>query len=145
MSASGQIITESLACSMPTVICYVIDTVRCKNPNTFMSNILYALSIMFKTRLPMVLCFNKTDLAPHEFALEWLEDFDNLDVALDKVKGYMTSLSRSMGLVLEEFYTKLNSCGVSGVTGLGMNEFFESINKGRTEYNEVFLPDLKHR
>ena len=42
-SASGQIITESLACTFPTVIVYVIDTVRCENPNTFMSNMLYSL------------------------------------------------------------------------------------------------------
>ena len=46
MSASGQVITESLACTFPTVIIYVIDTVRAENPNTFMSNMLYALSIM---------------------------------------------------------------------------------------------------
>lgn len=65
MSASGQIITESLACSMPTVIVYVIDTKRCENPNTFMSNILYALSIMYKTRLPLLLVFNKIDVKDH--------------------------------------------------------------------------------
>ena len=46
MSASGQVITESLAWTFPTVIVYVIDTVRAENPNTFMSNMLYALSIM---------------------------------------------------------------------------------------------------
>ena len=54
MSASGQVITESLACSFPTVIVYIIDTVRAESPNTFMSNMLYALSIMYKTRLPLI-------------------------------------------------------------------------------------------
>jgi GTPase SAR1 family protein len=105
MSASGQIITESLACSMPTVIVYVIDTVRCQNPNTFMSNILYALSIMYKTRLPMLLTFNKTDITPHTFATSWLKDYENLEEALKGNKTYLSSLSNSMGLVLEEFYT----------------------------------------
>ena len=67
---------------MPTVIVYVIDTKRCENPNTFMSNILYALSIMYKTRLPLLLCFNKIDIKDHSFALKWLEDFDYLDESL---------------------------------------------------------------
>ena len=39
-SASGQIITELMASSFPTLIAYVIDTPRCLNPQTFMSNML---------------------------------------------------------------------------------------------------------
>ena len=41
-SASGAIITESLATSFPTVVVYVVDTPRTTSPNTFMSNMLYA-------------------------------------------------------------------------------------------------------
>ncbi len=41
-SASGSIITESLATSYPTVIVFVVDTARTINPTTFMSNMLYA-------------------------------------------------------------------------------------------------------
>lgn len=41
-SASGAIITESLASKFPTVMLFVIDTPRANNPNTFMSNMLYA-------------------------------------------------------------------------------------------------------
>lgn len=58
-SASGQIITESLAASIPTVVVYVIDTPRCISPVTFMSNMLYACSILYKTKLPFILAFNK--------------------------------------------------------------------------------------
>lgn len=54
-SASGSIITEVLASSMPTVIVYVVDTTRCMNPQTFMSNMMQACSILYKTRLPLVL------------------------------------------------------------------------------------------
>jgi len=61
-SASGAIITEAFASTFPTVITYVVDT--------FMSNMLYACSILYKTRLPLVLAFNKTDVAQHQFALE---------------------------------------------------------------------------
>lgn len=41
-SASGSIITDALANSMPTVIAYVVDTPRTTAPATFMSNMLYA-------------------------------------------------------------------------------------------------------
>lgn len=42
-SASGAVITDSLAAVYPTVLVYVVDTPRCSNsPTTFMSNMLYA-------------------------------------------------------------------------------------------------------
>jgi hypothetical protein len=58
-SASGSIITDSLASVHPTVIAYVVDTARATNPTTFISNMLYACSIMFRTKLPFFLVFNK--------------------------------------------------------------------------------------
>lgn len=39
-SASGSIITESLALSFPTCVLFVVDTVRSRNPMTFVSNML---------------------------------------------------------------------------------------------------------
>lgn len=47
-SASGQIISEILATTFPTIIAFVMDTPRCQNVNTFMSNMLYACSILYK-------------------------------------------------------------------------------------------------
>ncbi|KAI3882852.1 hypothetical protein MKW92_016933 [Papaver armeniacum] len=47
-----------------------LDYVLADTPVTFMSNMLYAYSILYKTRLPSVLAFNKTDVAQHEFTLE---------------------------------------------------------------------------
>ena len=58
-SASGAIITESLASIFPTVIVYVMDTVRSVSPITFMSNMLYACSILYKLRLPFIIVMNK--------------------------------------------------------------------------------------
>jgi len=53
-SASGMIITETLALRFPTVLVYVVDTPRTSNPTTFMSNMLYACSMLYKTNLPLV-------------------------------------------------------------------------------------------
>ena len=58
-SASGSIITETLAALFPTVVVYVVDTVRSVNPTTFMSNMLYACSILYKLRLPFIVVMNK--------------------------------------------------------------------------------------
>jgi hypothetical protein len=41
-SASGTIITDAVASSLPTVVAYIIDTPRTTAPATFMSNMLYA-------------------------------------------------------------------------------------------------------
>lgn len=63
-SASGTIITEGLATSFPTIIVYVMDVVRSANPTTFMSNMLYACSILYKSRLPFIVVINKVTRHP---------------------------------------------------------------------------------
>lgn len=66
-SASGAIITEAFASTFPTTVAYVIDTPRSTNPITFMSNMLYACSILYKTRLPLLLAFSKMYVFHHHF------------------------------------------------------------------------------
>ena len=147
-SASGAIITDALASSLPTVVAYIIDTPRTASPETFMSNMLYACSILYKTKLPFILVFNKTDVHEWAFAKEWMEDFEAFQAALmrrrDKQNrdvegtdgGFMTSLMSSMSLVLEEFYKNLRACGVSAMTGDGMEDFFIKVDEARQEYEE---------
>jgi len=61
-SASGQILTESLASTFPTVVVYVMDLERSTSPITFMSNMLYACSVLYKTKLPFIVVLNKVCL-----------------------------------------------------------------------------------
>ena len=75
-SASGQLLTESIASAFPTVMVYVVDTPRCVAPTTFMSNMLYSLSILYRSKLPLLLAFNKIDIQDHTFALDWMKDFE---------------------------------------------------------------------
>ncbi|OCB87814.1 hypothetical protein A7U60_g5138 [Sanghuangporus baumii] len=151
-SASGAIITDAVASSFPTVVAYIIDTPRTTAPATFMSNMLYACSILYKTKLPFILVFNKTDVERHDFALEWMTDFEAFQAALanhansrdsEGEPTYMNSLMNSMSLVLDEFYKHLKAVGVSSLTGDGMKEFFEAVEASREEYEKEYLPELE--
>jgi GTPase SAR1 family protein len=163
-SASGSIILDSLASSFPTVIAYVIDTPRTASTSTFMSNMLYACSILYKTKLPMILVFNKTDVKDAEFAKEWMTDFEAFQAALREEEeagsfggmeggsggvgggsGYMGSLLNSMSLMLEEFYSHLSVVGVSSMTGQGVDEFFEAVGEKAKEFERDYKPELERR
>jgi len=142
-SASGSIISDMLAYSFPTVVVYVVDTPRAAAPVTFMSNMLYACSIMYKLKLPFILVFNKTDITPCAFAQDWMTDSEKFAEAVQTEKAYAGSLSQSMSLVLEEFYKAITSVGVSAVTGDGMDDLFAAIGKGADEYSAVYRPNLE--
>ncbi|CAI5462417.1 unnamed protein product [Closterium sp. Yama58-4] len=142
-SASGAIITEAFASTFPTAVCFVVDTPRAANPGTFISSMLYACGILYKTQLPLLLAFNKTDVARHDFAVEWMRDFEAFQAAVDRDPSYAASLSRSLCLALEEFYCNLHAVGVSAVTGGGINEFFTAGEAARKEYMEGYRVDLE--
>lgn len=147
-SASGSIITESFASQYPTVIAYIVDTPRNQSPSTFMSNMLYACSILYKTKLPMVLVFNKNDVVKADFAFDWMKDFEIFQEAIVKDKelqgetglgsGYMGSLVNSMSLMLEEFYSQLDCVQVSSATGAGFGDFMAAVDNKVSEYNEHY-------
>lgn len=140
--ASGAIVTEAFALTFPTVIAYIVDTPRNTLPATFMSNMLYACSILYKMKLPMIIVFNKTDVKDADFAIEWMRDFELFQLALkDDDLGYMGSLVSSMSLMLEEFYSHLDVLAVSAYTGAGFDAFLDSVDKKVAEYNDFYLAE----
>ncbi|KAL8157906.1 GPN-loop GTPase QQT2-like [Apium graveolens] len=145
LSASGAIITEAFASIFPTVITYVLDTPRSQSPTTFINNMLYAGSILNKTGLPLVLAFNKTDLAEPQFAFQWMNDFEVFRAALASENSYTSNLTQSLSHFLEEFYKNLHPVGVSAVSGAGIDAFFKSINASANEYLEIYRSDLDKR
>lgn len=165
-SASGTIVTSALATTFPTVLAFVVDTPRCAaSVHTFMSNMLYACSMLYRARLPMVIVLNKIDIVGCDFVKEWMEDYESFQEALDDATssanggaeggysdemlagggGYYSSLTRSLSLVLDEFYNPLHKVGVSAATGEGVDEFWTVIRDAAAEYEDGYLVDLRSR
>ena len=141
-SASGSIITETLASSFRTVLLYVIDTPRSQSPVTFMSNMTYACSIMYKTRLPLLLVFNKTDIVSGTFAKNWMADYELFVSALHDNDTYMGSLTKSMAMALDEFYKKISAVEVSAAVGSGMDDLFDAIGAAGKQFETEYIPLL---
>lgn len=55
----------------------------------------------------------------------------------------MLPLTRSMGLVLEEFYNTMRTVGVSAATGEGIGDLLEAIGEAKQEYFDVFLESIR--
>ncbi|GAB6028679.1 GPN-loop GTPase 1 [Chamberlinius hualienensis] len=142
-SASGEIISKSLASKFPTIIIYMMDTVKSHNPSTFMSSMLYACGILYKMKLPLIVTMNKVDVAEHQLLTQWMTDNDAFQEALETDSSYRASLTSSMSLVLEEFYETLKTVGVSAASGAGVDDFFQTVTEAVVEYETNYLPEYK--
>ena len=91
-----------------------------------------------------------------EFCLEWMKDFEAFQDALDNARndggdggesGFYDSLTRSLSLVLDEFYQEFskNAVGVSAITGDGIDKFWDVIKEAANTDFQEYIEDLKHR
>ena len=138
-SASGKLISDSFSLLFPSILIYIIDMPRCSNPNTFSSNMLYALSIMYKMKLPLLIAFNKVDIAKDSKVIEWMNDYDSLQKVLTKKDDYMSTFSSSLSLLLVEFYKTIKYVKVSSKTGEGFDELIKKCVEIRDKYQDEVL------
>ena len=133
----------------------------------------FFLHVFALTRDKFANSFNKTDVVRHEFAREWMTDFEAFQTAArdapeqsDEGGSYMSSLTQSMGLVLEEFYRSLewyvlallllvdalstharacNSVGVSAHTGDGFDTLFAAVERAKHTFATEYAVELEAR
>ncbi|KAF6103535.1 GPN-loop GTPase 1 [Phyllostomus discolor] len=86
---------------------------------------------------------NKTDIIDHSFAVEWMQDFEAFQDALNQETTYVSNLTRSMSLVLDEFYSSLRVVGVSAVLGTGLDELFAQVTSAAEEYEREYRPEYE--
>ncbi len=103
-----------------------------------MSNMLYACSILYKSKLPFIIVMNKNDIIHHSFVGEWITNFDSFQNALENETSYMSNLTRSLSLVLDEFYENIKFVGVSSTTGSGFEDFMDAVKHAEKDYDENY-------
>ena len=68
-----------------------------------------ACSILYKTKLPLLLAFNKIDVVRYEFAVDWMRDYEAFNEALQRDTTYAATLSRSLSLARRCFCSAIQN------------------------------------
>lgn len=112
-------------------ILYLLDSEECARSSVFMCNMMYALMIKMRFNVPVILVFNKVDLAP--VPIEWIENFEKFMEDVEEDETMNGPILRGMALHFEEYYKNFDYVGVSAFTGTGKKEFFDCIEKVKSD------------
>jgi|TARA_B110000305_G_C19448583_1_gene646365 hypothetical protein len=131
-SASGTIISRGFVDSYPTVILFVIDSIKAANPSVLVSNLIQAVSIFYRLKIRIIIVINKIDVASAHRIKSWLGDFETFQKVVEESGTFSSDLNRSLSVCLEEFCQNLNTVYTSSLTGEGIGDLFAAIDSVTT-------------
>ena len=85
-------------------------------------------------KLPLILVFNKKDVVNEDMCFEWMTNYDSFMDSLDNETEYISSFSRSLCLVLEEFYKNTKYVAVSSKSGDGFGNLINLLEEILLDY-----------
>lgn len=127
-SSSGHVLIDTLKTleDYEVKILYTIDSLASQSSGVFMSNMIYAASLMTRFQVETVAVFNKNDLSGCEKIISWIRDYQIFQESLSE--DVMSNCTyRSMALHFEEFYRSIKTVSVSALNGAGKSEFFRTV------------------
>jgi len=65
-----------------------------------------------------------------------MHDFEAFCDAVENESSYMSNLTRTMALTLDEFYNELKCVPVSSLTGHNFDEFFKMVDAAADEFQK---------
>ena len=144
-SASGLIVCEAFSSNFPVMLVYTIDLLRSVHPLTFMSNILYSCSILYKTRLISLVAINKIDITSIDFIHDWISNTESFDSAFVKENFFAGSFTRSLFLTLDIYHQKTFYTGISAYTGAGFFQILKCLENFKSEYEINFQMEFEKK
>lgn len=63
-----------------------------------------------------------------------MQDFEIFCDAIEKESSYMSNLTRTMALTLDEFYNELNCVPVSSITGYNFDTLLKMVDTAADEF-----------
>ncbi|ADM11136.1 conserved hypothetical ATP binding protein [Encephalitozoon intestinalis ATCC 50506] len=127
-SSPGYVLIEALKTVGEVILVYVVDSVSSHKHAVFMSNMMYAASLMCRYEVETLCLFNKKDLSGSELLEEWISDYESFRDSLNDEDMFSPILG-SMALHFEEFYNSIKTVSVSSSTGSGKSDFFDAVNQ----------------
>jgi GPN-loop GTPase len=125
-SSPGSVLMQVLKSIGDVILVYVVDAVTSHRHAVFMSNMIYAASLMCRYESKTLCVFNKKDAAGTELLDEWVTDYEKFRESLDDEDMFSPILG-SMALHFEEFYNYVKTVSLSAHTGEGRDAFFEAV------------------
>jgi len=91
----------------------------------------------------MIVALNKSDVIDSSFALEWMQNSELFEEAINKDPTYMACLNQSLTSALDIFYQDLPVVSISSKTGLGFDKLISAIQTAAKDYEENYRPEIE--